>query len=96
MDTHLFSQLQDDDVVLEDLPDSIRASLETRKQFLDSLPPDSGGLEFVVADLQRWRPGETVKVAFLGGDSNLHDEIAEATKVITESQRESHWFDQWT
>ncbi len=85
MVSHLFSQLQDDDVVLEKLPDAVESSLEVRKRFLASLPPDSGGLEFVVADLQRWMPGETVTVAFLGGDAALHRDIADATRPITDA-----------
>jgi len=85
MAKHLFSRLRDDDVVLDALPDSLQANLEVRKRFLDSLPPDSGGLEFVVADLQRWRPGEAVTVAFLGGGTKLRAEIAEATKVLTDA-----------
>lgn len=84
MADHLPSRLEDDDVILDSLPDSLQAILEVRKRFLDNLPPDSGGLEFLVSDLQRWRPGETVTVAFLGGDNNLHREIAAATKVITD------------
>lgn len=84
MSNNLISRLRDDDLILDNLPDSIQASLEVRKRFLESLPPDSGGLEFMVADLQRWRPGETVTVAFLDGDKNLHREIAAATKVITD------------
>ena len=43
MAEHLFSRLQDDDVVLDSLPDSVQAGLEVRKRFLASLPPDSGG-----------------------------------------------------
>jgi len=80
-----FPELREDDVVLDDLPDSLLASLEVRKRFLKSLPPDSGGLEFNVQDLQRWRPGGTVKVAFLGGSSDLHREIAEAAGAIVEA-----------
>lgn len=75
----------DDPFFLDNLPDSLQASLEVRRRFLDSLPLDSAGLEFNVSDLQRWRPGGTVKVAFLGGDSDLHRQVAEATKVITDA-----------
>ena len=84
MTGHFLSRLQANDVILDNLPDSLQASLEVRKRFLNSLPPDSGGLEFMVADLQRWRPGETVKVAFLGGSSDLYRDIAEATQAITD------------
>ncbi len=85
MADHVLSRLRDDDVVLDNLPDSIQASLEVRERFLDSLPSDSGGFRFIAADLQRWRPSDTVTVAFLGGDSDLHREIAAATEVISEA-----------
>jgi hypothetical protein len=85
MTDHWLSRLRNDDVVLDNLPDSLQASLEVRKRFLDRLPPDSGGLEFLVSDLRRWRPGETVTVAFLGGDTNLHRDIAAATTVLTDA-----------
>ena len=80
-----FPQLREDDVVLDNLPESVAASLEVRQRFLKRLPPDSGGLEFFVQDLQRWPPGGTVRVAFLGGDSALHRDIAEATRAITDA-----------
>jgi hypothetical protein len=84
MADHLLSRLREGDVVLDSLPDSLQATLEVRQRFLNRLPPDAGGLEFIVADLQRWRPGETITVAFLGGDKDLHREIAAATAVLTE------------
>src|ERR1051325_3418370 len=76
--------LRDDDVVLDALPDSMQASIEERQRFVKSLRADPGELEFVVGDLQRWRPGETVTVAFLGGGKDLHRDIAEATRAITD------------
>ena len=84
MADHLLAHLRNDDVVLDSLPDSLQAALQVRKRFLASLPPDSAGLEFVVADLQRWRPGSSVKVAFLGGSTELHGMIADATTAITD------------
>src|SRR5688572_18109283 len=83
MNDHGMAHLRDDDVVLDDMPESLQKSLDERRRFLASLPPDSGGLEFKIADLRRWRPGENVTVAFLGGDSTLHREIVEATQAIT-------------
>jgi hypothetical protein len=78
-------RLRGGDVFLDNLPGSVQASLEARRRFFKSLPPDADGLEFRLADLRRWRPGETVTVAFLGGDANLHRDIAEATRAITDA-----------
>jgi hypothetical protein len=35
--------------------------------------------------LKRWLPGQTVKIAFLDGDRDLHSDIEEATKEITDA-----------
>ena len=43
------------------------------------------GLEFLVSDVQRWLPGQTLRVAFLDGDKDLHGDIAEATREITDA-----------
>src|ERR1700750_1264016 len=77
-------RLRDDAVVLDSLPDSMQKSLDERRQFVRSLRAEPGELEFLVSDLQRWRPGENVTVAFLGGDKDLHRDIAEATRPITD------------
>ena len=77
-------RLRDDDVVLDALPDSMQERLAERQRFVKSLRSDLGEIEFLVSDLQRWRPGETVKVAFLGGDNVLHQDIVEATRAITD------------
>jgi hypothetical protein len=77
-------RLRDDDIVLDALPDSMQESLEERRRFVKSLRSDPGEIEFLVSDLQRWRPGETVTVAFLGGDKALHSDIADATRAITD------------
>jgi hypothetical protein len=72
------------DVVLDNLPDEVLATLEVRDAWFRRLPPAGDGREFLVADLQRWTPGQTVRVAFLGGDAALHKEIADATAPIAE------------
>jgi hypothetical protein len=71
--------------ILESLPDDVVASIEARDAYIKSLPPASGGVEFVVADLQKWRPGRTIRVGFLGGTSALHRDIEEATRQISET-----------
>jgi hypothetical protein len=85
MTGHEIERLRDDDVVLDALPDEVQASIEVRDAWFARLPRNGGGEEFFVADLQRWTPGKTLKVAFLGGSKTLHQEIAEATKQIQES-----------
>jgi hypothetical protein len=69
--------------ILESLPDDVVASIEERDAYIRSLPPAGPGVEFVVSDLQRWRPGRTIRVAFLGGNTALHRDIEEATQQIT-------------
>lgn len=83
MSDHLFKHLTDSDLVLDALPDEVEASIQIRNRYLKSLPSTEVGLEFVVADLSRWAPGETVRVAFLGGTSALHGEIVAALEEVT-------------
>lgn len=81
-----FKAIRDEDVILDDLPSGVLASLEVRRaRLLDLSLGGSVGMEFVLADLQRWLPGSTVRVAFLDGDSALHRDIMETTQEITEA-----------
>lgn len=75
----------DEEMVLEALPDDVVATIQVRDAWFARLPKASSGLEFVVADLQRWRAGTTVRVASHSGDVDLHREIEEATHEITEA-----------
>ena len=78
--------MSDEEFILEALPDSILAALDVRDRWFAGLPrPADGGLEFVAADLQAWRRGQAVRVAFLGGDTALHRDVAEATSQITDA-----------
>lgn len=70
------------DVILEALPDDVVASLQVRNAWVRRLPRPQTGLEFLVADLQRWTPGQTVRVAFLGGTTALHKDISDAVASI--------------
>jgi hypothetical protein len=74
------------DGMLEFFPDEIQARLEARERFARNLPPSLGGfqLESVVEILKKWRPGQRLKVAFMGGDPELHKGIAEAAVEWTE------------
>ena len=83
--THDIDSQQEHDIVLESLPDEVVASMESRDRWMASLQYEQGGLEFLVADLQSWTPGATVRVAFLGGSADVHAKIEEATQQITES-----------
>ena len=76
--------LYDEEVIFESLPEDVISTMEVRDRwFTRSVPPPEGGEAFVVEDLLRWQPGQTVRVAFLGGDTQLHSDIAGATQEIT-------------
>ena len=76
----------DAELPLEALPEHVISTMEVRDRwFTRSAPPPEHGEAFVVEDLLRWEPGQTVRVAFLGGDTDLHADIAEATREITEA-----------
>jgi hypothetical protein len=77
------AKLSPGDVVLDALPDEVDETMRARDAWIKGLPKPSEGLEFVVSDLSRWNPGQQVRVAFNGGDSTLHREIAETTEEIT-------------
>ena len=69
---------------LESLPDQIVASLEVRDRWRRQLAEDTAGLEFIVSDLSRWKPGSTVRVAFLDGDTALHADIEQAISQVAD------------
>lgn len=83
--SHYLEALAPEDIVLESLPDGVLASMQTRDRWMASLQYASGGLEFLISDLQGWGPGKTVKVAFLGGSEALYKEIEEVTREISEN-----------
>src|SRR5215471_2437971 len=72
------------EILCAGLPDDITASIEVRDDWVRRLPRATFGFEFVISDLQKWRPSQTVKVAFLGGSTDLHRDIADATREITD------------
>ena len=76
----------DDAAVMEAFPDEIQARLEARDRHLRRATPgdlDGHSLEFVIETVKRWTPGQTVRVAFHGGDSTLHHDIAEVAAQWT-------------
>lgn len=62
---------------LETFPDKVQAKLENRDRFLKALPRNVNGfsLEYVIRRTKRWHPGQTIRVAFLGGDAVLRKDI---------------------
>jgi hypothetical protein len=74
-----------EDLVLEALPDDVIASMETRDRWVATQPFEPGGFEFLVSDLQSWTPGQTIRVAFLGGSTELYKKIEDATKPISDA-----------
>jgi hypothetical protein len=71
--------------LLDCLPDALTASLEIRDVWRRRIASGSEGLEFIVSDLARWRPGSTIRVAFLDGEADLHADIEQATRQITDA-----------
>ncbi|HXB57591.1 MAG TPA: hypothetical protein VN461_22705 [Vicinamibacteria bacterium] len=67
--------------VLEGYPDRIQARLEAKTRFLAASPPATSQptFEFVFRQLGRWKQGQTLRVAFRGGDTALRKDIADAT-----------------
>lgn len=75
-----------DDLILDDLPTSVLASMEVRDRSLNGLGMGGElGFEFIAEDFLRWLPGQVLKVAFLGGDAALHRDIADALAEITDA-----------
>ena len=83
--SHFLKDITESDIVLESLPDAVIASMETRDRWMANLKYVEGGLEFLVADLQAWTPGQRVRVAFLGGNTALHKAIEDATREIADA-----------
>ncbi len=71
-------------LMVDGLPDDVVATIEARDRFFAATSPSDGNApRFVVDDLRKWTPGQTLRVAFLGGDTQLHRDIEQATKQIT-------------
>ena len=72
-------------MLLDSLPDSLIASLEVRDAWRRKVAMSTPGLEFVVSDLSRWRPGSVVRIAFLDGSKELHADIESAIQQVSEA-----------
>lgn len=79
-------EISDQDLVLDALPDDVISSMEVRDRFMNNIGVNGEvGLEFVLSDLTRWIPGQTVRVAFLDGSSALHAEIMDAVEEVVDA-----------
>jgi hypothetical protein len=72
--------------ILEGYPERVKARLEERSHALGSLPPTIGShaSHYIINVTKRWQPGQTVKIAFRGGDADLHAKIAKTVTKWTE------------
>ena len=70
---------------LDQIPSEVVATMEVRDRWFTSTEAFVEAQAYLVEDIVRWLPGQTVRVAFLGGTPALHREIAEATKQITDA-----------
>jgi hypothetical protein len=70
---------------MERYPDRLQARVELHERTLSTLRSPSGlSLNFILNLTKRWQPGQTVSVAFRGGDTALHREIATAVTEWTQ------------
>ena len=82
MDDFDFAALKDGELLLEDLPEDVEKSMADRDAWIASLPPNAPGDEFVISDLQKWPPGSTVRVGFMGGGDALRREVAQVAEGL--------------
>lgn len=65
--------------VMERYPERLQARMELRQRTFSTLKPASGlSPRFLFNLTKRWQPGQTLTVAFRGGDTLLHRDIANA------------------
>ncbi|MHC2282122.1 hypothetical protein ACVME8_008765 [Bradyrhizobium diazoefficiens] len=71
--------------VMERYPDRLEARMELRRRTLSTVRSPNFSPQFIVTLTKRWQPGQTLKVAFRGGDTSLHQEIAAAVAEWAQS-----------
>lgn len=73
------------DDVLESLPDEVLAAVQEDDRQLLSIRVDETVLapQLVASLLKLWKPGQTIRVAFKGGDAALHKKIADVASQWT-------------
>ncbi|HEA31045.1 MAG TPA: hypothetical protein ENH91_13815 [Leeuwenhoekiella sp.] len=72
-----------DNFVIEAYPDRIQAKIEKKEREKRQQVPNyiyGSSLELVLDDLKLWRVG-TITVSFKGGDSALHEKLANTAKI---------------
>ncbi|APW61716.1 hypothetical protein [Paludisphaera borealis] len=71
--------------VLEGIPSQFQARIEQQKRALSKVVPPSVGLapRAMLNLTKRWTNGQTLKIAFKGGDANLHKRIADVVSEWT-------------
>lgn len=79
------SLIIEEGITVDNLPDSVVASMEVRDRWFTTSSAFSDAESFLIEDLVRWLPGQTLRVAFLGGNTDLHRDIEDATKQITDA-----------
>lgn len=72
-------------VIMEGFPDVVRAGIELRDQQIAAAASNVGSVPFhlIVPSLNRWTPGGVVRVAFNGGNPDLHSKIEAAAQEWT-------------
>ena len=50
--------MEEDEFMLEVLPEHVLATMEVRDRAMNMLGSEGSGLEFLVDDLQKWKPGK--------------------------------------
>jgi hypothetical protein len=72
-------------VRLEGFPATVRARIESHERQIASAASSVHTVPFhlIVPTLNRWKPGSTVRVAFLGGDTALYEKIEDAASEWT-------------
>lgn len=72
--------------VFEVLPDRLQARIEMRSRLLRQLAPANiagASLGDVIRRSKKWTPGQTLKIAFAGGNDDLHKAVATAASEWT-------------
>jgi len=72
--------------VMERYPDRLQARMELHQRTLSALRSPASGLSprFILNLTKRWQPVQTLRVAFRGGDTPLHRDIATAVTEWTQ------------
>jgi hypothetical protein len=70
--------------VFERYPDRLAARMEQRRRELSTLRSPTFSPQFIITLTKQWNAGQSLKVAFRGGDTPLHKAIADAVTEWTQ------------